>query len=301
MVRIVDRRTPGVGSGSVSVAVCQLAPRLGEVAGNVARAVAAAQQAADAGAQLVVLPELVTSGYVFADRDELRPAAQPLTGDAVSTLASVARDRDIILVAGVAERDGDRLFNSAVLLDRTGLRAVYRKVHLWNGEGNLFAHGKEPAPVVDTDVGRIGVMVCYDLEFSEWTRMTALSGADIICAPVNWPVSSEPEPMEPIHVRSAAAANRVFIAVADRVGPERGVDWLGGSAVFDPRGRVLVAAEQDGAEQILLASCEPAAARDKRVGDHNDVFRDRRPQLYLGLDAAAPPHSSGPGMGPDDE
>jgi predicted amidohydrolase len=271
------------------VAVCQIAPVLGDVEGNLARATAAVRAAAAEGARVVVLPELFTTGYVFLHADEVRPLAEPVGGPTLRSMAALAAECDLVIVGGWAELDDTgRLRNSAFLVDPTGLRAVYRKAHLWDNEVNIFVPGDELPPVVDTAVGRIAVVVCYDIEFPEWTRTAALRGADLLCVPTNWPATATPSgerPEEVIHAQAAALANRMFVAVCDRVGRERDVEWAGGSAVIAPDGYPLALAEAGGGEQILLARCDLALARDKTSNTHNDALRDRRPALYRLLTA----------------
>lgn len=273
------------GRDGVAVAVCQLSPRIGEVDGNLARMVKAVESAALAGARLVVLPELATTGYVFQDEQEARRLAEPLDGPSTRRLADAAAELDLVVVAGLAELEGDRLYNSAVVVDRTGLRAAYRKTHLWDGEKEIFVPGQEVPPVVETELGRVGVVICYDLEFPELMREVALRGADIVCAPTNWPAEPRPEgerPAEVVRVQASAAVNRVFVAVADRTGRERGVEWVSGSAIVAPDGYPLALAET-ASEQVLVAHCCLGDARNKRVSPRNDVLADRRPELYAGL------------------
>lgn len=278
---------------TVDVAVCQLAPVLGDVEGNVSRAVAAVREAVRGGASVVVLPELVTTGYVFADVAEVEAVAEASSGPSVSAFvevaASCAREhgRAVVVVGGFAERDESGVLrNSAFVVDATGLRAVYRKVHLWDRERSLFVPGTAPPPVVETDVGRIGVCVCYDLEFPEWTRTVGLAGADLLCAPTNWPAVPRPageRPVEVVRAQATASVDRMFVAVCDRVGRERGVDWVGGSAVVDPSGYPLALAVQDGTVQTLVASCRLSDAREKGTSAVNGVVADRRPELYSAL------------------
>jgi predicted amidohydrolase len=271
----------------VAVACCQLGPKIGELEHNRAQALAAIEAAARDGAQVVVLPELCNSGYVFADADEARRLAEPVDGETVSGWARLARALDLVVVAGFCELDpSGAVRNSAVLADREGARAVYRKAHLWDREGLVFTPGSEPPPLVDTAAGRIGVMVCYDLEFPEWVRLAALKGAELICAPVNWPAARHPageRPGEVVRVQAAAASNRVFIAACDRVGEERGVDWIGGSVIVDVDGFPVAGPASSDRTVTLIARCRLEDARDKRLNEHNDVLADRRPELYGGL------------------
>lgn len=269
---------------TVRVAVCQLAPVLGDPGGNLDRALRAVAAAADRGARIVVLPELVTSGYVFADEAEARRAAQPADGPAVTALARAARDRGLVVCFGFPELDEEgRLRNSAVLADPGGVRAIYRKVHLWDREKEIFLAGDAPPPVVETELGRIGLVICYDLEFPEWLRLAALRGAQLVCAPVNWPAEPRPpgeRPIEMVRVQASASVNRMFLAIADRTGTERGVEWVSGSLIVGPHGFPLAMADPAKGEQILVADCDLAAADDKRISPRNDVLADRRPHLY---------------------
>ena len=255
---------------------------IGDLEGNRARAAAAVSEAADRGAALVVLPELCTSGYVFADADEARTMAEPADGPTAAGWHELARRHGVVIVGGVCESDEDgALRNSAIVVDRDGLRAVYRKTHLWDREKLIFVAGDAPPPVVETDAGRIGLAVCYDIVFSELIRGLAVGGADVIAVPTNAPVLGPvawPLAMELIVAMAAAHINRVYIAQADRTGDERGVEWVGASAIVDVTGELLVG-PLDG-PGLLLAEIDIARARDKRWGERNDVLADRRPELY---------------------
>jgi predicted amidohydrolase len=271
----------------VAVACCQLGPRIGEPDHNRALAREAVERAARGGAQVIVLPELCSSGYVFADADEARRLAEPADGPTVSEWADIARSLGVVIVGGFCELDPDGLVrNSAVLVDSEGVRAIYRKAHLWDREGLVFTAGSDPPPVVDTTFGRIGVMVCYDLEFPEWVRVAALEGADLLCAPVNWPAVPRPDgerPGEVVRVQAAASTNRIFIAACDRIGNERGVDWIGGSVIVDVDGFPLAGPAASEDTVTVVARCALDAARDKHLNERNDVFLDRKPELYGAL------------------
>lgn len=282
----------------VTVACAQVALTVGDAGANRRTTVAAIERAAEAGARIVVLPELANSGYVLRDADEAaglaEPADGPAPGPTVAAWTDAARRHDLVVVGGVCERDPDgRVRNSAVLIDSTGVRAVYRKAHLWGREAELFVPGDAPPPVVPTAFGMIAVLVCYDLEFPEWVRLAALGGAELLCAPVNWPYYPRPageRPAEVVRVQADAAVNRMFVAACDRVGPERGTDWVGGSVVTDPDGFPL-AGPHPGEERLLLAPVRLAEARDKRIGERNDVLADRRPELYGPVVASTPPQA----------
>ncbi|MGW9213114.1 nitrilase-related carbon-nitrogen hydrolase [Embleya sp. NPDC055664] len=273
------------GDATETVVACaQLALSVGDIEGNRRTALAAIERAAAAGADVIVLPELTNSGYVMRDAAEAADYAEPVNGPTVTGWREATRRLGVIVVGGFAERDADgAIRNSAVLVDASGVRACYRKAHLWGREGELFVPGDALPPVVQTDAGRIGVLVCYDVEFPEWVRTATLRGADLLCAPVNWPYAPRPageRPAEDVRVQANAAVNRVFVAACDRAGPERGTSWVGGSIIVDPDGFPLAGPPAEDAEHLLLARCRLTEARDKRIGAHNDVFADRRPELY---------------------
>src|SRR3984957_8401816 len=230
-------------TGAVVVAVAQLALTVGDLDANRKAASAAVAEAAAAGARLVVLPELSDTGYVFSGADEARILASPAAS--AVTLREwhwLAGRHNLAIAGGFCELGPDgKLYNSAAVVDASGTRAVYRKAHLWDAEKKIFTPGDDAPPVVALPFGNVGLMICYDLEFPEWVRLAALSGADLIAAPVNWPASASPPPpgeraAEVVSVQAAAAVNGVFIAVADRCGTERGAGWVGGSVIVASRG-----------------------------------------------------------------
>ncbi|GAA4220779.1 putative amidohydrolase [Streptosporangium album] len=270
-----------------SVACCQITLAVGDPDANRAAGLRAVERAAAAGARVVVLPELANSGYVFRDPAEAAELAEPLDGPTVEGWAACARRNGLIMVGGLCERDEDGLVrNSAVLVDESGVRAVYRKAHLWDREKTVFTPGDELPPVIETPVGRIGALVCYDLEFPEWVRTVALRGADLLCVPTNWPLSPRPEgerPAEVVRAQASAAVNRMFVAACDRTGPERGVAWVGGSVITDADGFPLAGPRPRYDEGLLIAECRLGDARNKRISEHNDVHADRRPELYRSI------------------
>lgn len=269
---------------SITIACCQVAPKIGDLAYNRKLTERVIRTAASRDAQVVVLPELVQSGYLFADRGEALSSSESTDGPTLRLWEALARELEIVIVAGFCERlEGDGVANSAAMIDAQGLRAVYRKAHLWDAENSIFSAGNAPPPVVETAFGRIGMMICYDLEFPEWVRLPALAGAELLCAPVNWPDGPRPEterPAEVIRVQANASVNRMFIAACDRHGHERGVGWVQGSVIVDADGYPLTGPTELAGEQILLATMNLAEARNKRISDQNDLHRDRRPQLY---------------------
>src|SRR5262249_26844375 len=183
----------------VRIACCQIAPEVESPGASTALARESIAGAVSRGADIVLLPELCTSGYVFRSVDEARAAATPADGDLLHGWAEEAARGDALVVGGFCELASDgRLFNSSALVGRNGVLAVYRKMHLWNEECHWFTPGDSPAPVVATRHGSIGLAVCYDLEFPELTRGLALQGARLIALPTNWPRDDEPPDGRPV-------------------------------------------------------------------------------------------------------
>lgn len=245
----------------------------------------AIREAAVQGARLIVLPELCTTGYRFESAAEARDLAQPAAGGALDDWIEEADRADAVIVGGFAEIDErGSLYNSAALVEGSGVMTVYRKTHLWDFEREVFQAGFEPAPVVETPIGRVGVSVCYDLFFPELTRALALRGADIVVVPTNAPsATAGADARDTIGVciaRAAAHVNRVFVAVCDRYGEERGQRWVGRSTIVEPDGELIAGPPGDRA-CTLLADCDLTVSRDKRwTGTSNDALGDRRPDLY---------------------
>lgn len=267
--------------------VCQqLAPEVGRLRGNVDLATDAIADSLADGADLIVLPELVTSGYVFRSDAEVRAAALPMDSGHFDTWRGLVEPADAVMVAGFPELGpGGAVYNSAVVIDAEGVLAVYRKAHLWGEEKRWFTPGSDPPPVVSTRVGRVGVLICYDLEFPETVRDLAIRGAEIVAIPTNWPMHPAPGGERPALMGNAMVAarlSRVFLACCDRAGTERGIDWTGGSCVVDPEGWVLAERPARDAGPVA-AEVDLALARDKAVGPRNDVLGDRRPELYGSL------------------
>lgn len=269
---------------TVRVVCQQLAPRIADADYNRRLSAEAIRDAAALGAQVVVLPELMQSGYVFHDRQEAFEVSEPVDGPTLKLWKTLASELGIIVVAGFCERlDDGQVANSAALVEPGGRLTVYRKAHLWDREKLIFTPGAEPPPVVETAVGRIAVMICYDLELPEWVRLPALAGADLLCAPVNWPDAPRPageRPGEIVRVQANAAVNRIFIAACDRHGEERGVGWVGGSVIVDADGYPQAGAVSCQQQQRLVADLQLTQASNKHISEHNHVHQDRRPTLY---------------------
>jgi predicted amidohydrolase len=281
---------PRVEAQSVRIAACQVSLRVGDMEQNRATAADAVTRAALAGAQIVVLPELTPSGYVFRDAAEVRSLSEPPDGPTAAQWHDLAVRHEIVIVGGFSELGSDGLlYNSAMLVDPSGVRAVYRKAHLWDAESDFFTPGSEPPPVVKTSYGAVAMLICYDVEFPEWVRLPALAGAELLAVPTNWPAEPVPASERSIltaNVQVQAFANRIFIAAACRCGAERGVEWTGGSVIAGHDGYPVAGpASTTGPAgiaqpELLVADCDLNLARNKATGPRNDAHADRRPAIY---------------------
>ena len=259
----------------MKVAVVQSEPRFGRVRENLDGAL---ETLSSVDADLFVFPELALSGYLFESAAEARELAQEPQAPEFDALAEAARSRGASVVIGFAERSGDDLFNSSMLLAADGRMEVYRKIHLFDSEKEIFLPGNEPAKVVEVGGVWIGMMICFDWIFPELARSLALDGADILCHSANLVLPYCQDAMI-----TRCLENRVFAATANRVGTEAraGVEltFTGRSEIVAPDGQVLVRAS-DGMQEVLVADIDPAAAREKWVTPKNHVHEDRRPELY---------------------
>ncbi|HVC23190.1 MAG TPA: nitrilase-related carbon-nitrogen hydrolase [Candidatus Dormibacteraeota bacterium] len=279
----------------LKLAVCQYAPELGDPEGNASRGAAWITRAATAGAKLIVLPELASSGYAFASDAEAAAAAGDIASPTLARWAESCREQGVYVVAGFCERSGDQRFNSAALLGPEGVLGVYRKAHLFYDEQTYFQPGDSGFPVFDLPFGRIGILICYDVWFPEAARVLALAGAQLICVPTNWVANFRRQVADDRgwvmgNYASVAVAtqNQVFVAAADRIGRERDVEFIGASCIVGPEGWLLAGPAARSQEVLLLADVDlsQAVARKQRT-PRNHTFGDRRPDLYSSLGAPA--------------
>ncbi|WP_200524913.1 nitrilase family protein [Burkholderia pseudomallei] len=261
-------------------------PRVGEKRENVARSIHYIEEAARSGASLVVLPELANTGYVFADREEAFALAEDLAnGETAQAWADVAQRLGVHVVAGIAEREGKRLYNAAILMGPSGLIGTYRKLHLWGNENLFFEPGNLGVPVFDTPLGRVSIAICYDGWFPEVYRLAATQGADIVCVPTNWvPIPGQPADrpaMATTLTMAAAHSNGLMIACANRIGTERGQPFIGQSLIVGGGGWPLAGPASQDQEEILYAAIDLQRTRSGRtLNAFNHVLRDRRTDVY---------------------
>ncbi|MFA4647135.1 nitrilase [Pyrococcus kukulkanii] len=260
----------------VKVGFVQMNPELLSLDKNYSKAEKLIREAKKLGAQLVVLPELFDTGYNFETREEVFEVAQPIPeGETTSFLMDVAWDLEIYIIAGTAEKDGRNLYNSAVVVGPRGYLGKYRKVHLFYREKYFFEPGNLGFRVFDLGFLKVGVMICFDWFFPESARTLALKGADVIAHPANLVMPYAPRAM-PIR----ALENRVYTITADRVGEERGLKFIGKSLIASPRAEILAMASET-EEEVGVVDIDLSIARNKRLNELNDIFKDRRPDYYF--------------------
>jgi N-carbamoylputrescine amidase len=256
-------------------------------AANLARSLQVARELFSQGAQVVVLPELIVPGYGW-DAGLIGSLAEPLEGETVTAWSALAREFDGYLAGGFAERDGDHIYNAAVLVGREGIVLHYRKLHLFAREKDVFAPGDRGLPVASTPHGRIGICVCYDLRFVETLRILALRDAELVCVPTAWVAGFDEERWDAGGLAPQARGvllqanlDQVFVACASQAGEHGGPIFLGSSLVADPRGRCVLgplAGDREDAAIAELDLGEVVLARDR--GNGVLPRDDRRTDVY---------------------
>ena len=251
-------------------------PSFGRTDENLERGLALAEHV---GADLVVLPELWSTGYVFSSRAELAGLAEdPESGATALALKAAAKRTKRHYIAGFAEVSHGRYYNSAMLVGPSGVRTVYRKLHLFEREGEWFERGDLPLSVHTVGAAKVGLMICYDWRFPEVARVLSLQGADVIAHPSNLVF---PGAQDAMLVRSME--NRVYTVTANRTGTEKRpggtVPFTGRSQIVDAKGDVLVrASKRDASAQA--ADLDLSIARDKALTSRTQLFAPRRPEMY---------------------
>jgi len=261
----------------MKVGYVQFKPLFGEKK-NIKTILKLLKEGANMEADLLVLPELCNTGYVFKSTEEIKDLSETVPeGHTTRILTSLAKDANLYIVAGLCERKDNRFFNSAVLVGPEGFIAVYRKAHLFNEEKRWFSPGDSPFEVYEIASARIGMMICFDWAFPEVVRILALKGAQIVCHPSNLIL-----PYCQKALLGAVVQNRVFIITANRLGVERGVKFTGMSQVLSPTMEILASSGRT-REEVRVVEIDPKEADSKRISNHNDLWSDRRIDLYQPL------------------
>jgi predicted amidohydrolase len=252
----------------------------GDVAANLAWLERSARAAAGEGARLLVAPEMALTGYAIG-AEAVRRRAEPVDGPSARAAAAIAERHGVALCYGYPEAGPDgRVHNAALLLDRDGRTlANHRKTHLYGDiDRSVFAPGDGDVPTVaELDGTRVGLLICYDVEFPENARLLALAGVELLLVPTALmaPYDFVPGPL----VATRAYENQVFLAYANRCGAEGELTYLGRSCVVGPDGRDL--ARAGGGEELVVADLDPdLLAASRRL---NTYLADRRPEAYVGI------------------
>jgi predicted amidohydrolase len=265
--------------GQMRIAVFQGPQQGGDPARNLNLLERSARQAAAAGARLLVCPEMFLTGYAIGPA-AVAARAEPVDGPSAARAAGIARATGVALLYGYPERGGDgRVYNAAQLVDRDGRRlANHRKTHLFGTlDRDAFAPGQGPPTLAEVDGLKLGVLICYDVEFPENVRLLALQGAALVAVPTAnmAPYTFVCRALVP----ARAYENHLFLAYANRCGHEDELEYLGQSCIVGPDGTDLARAGPG--EEMILADVDPARIAD--WSRNNPYLADRRPELYGGL------------------
>lgn len=256
---------------AITAAAVQFNIAFGEVETNLAKALSGLRRVAAAGARLAVLPEMWSTGYDYKRLAEL--AEQ--TPQVLEAVAQLSAETGLVVVGSLAEKAGERIFNTAYVIDRGELVGSYRKLHLFSlMREDRFLGAGDASLVVPTSVGRLGLAICYDLRFPELFRKLALEGAEILCLPAEWPKPRQ-EHWRTL-LRARAIENQLFVIACNCCGVQGKLDFFGMSLLIAPRGEIL--AEGGAVDTELLASFDPREMADYR--SQIPCYRERRPDIY---------------------
>ncbi|HEY5327419.1 MAG TPA: nitrilase-related carbon-nitrogen hydrolase [Mucilaginibacter sp.] len=268
----------------LNISLVQFTPGLGNPVYNLQQ-IAGLLQGTET--DIIVLPELCTTGYSFLSKEEALGAAEGPEGESVAFFKRLAEDYKAMVIAGFAEKSGDKVYNSALIALPGGELKVYRKTHLFFREKQCFEKGDSGFFVVQHSFYdcKVGVMICNDWRYPEAARSLALLGADVIACPSNLVTD-----VWRIGMPARALENKVYVAVTNRCGTEtrqledgstQTLTFTGGSALYNFTGETI---EQAGKteQRVITLQIDPLLTRDKSFNAFNDLLKDRRPGLYIG-------------------
>lgn len=259
----------------MKIAVYQLPGTPLDVAANIASLARQAEAAAEQGARLLIAPEMILSGYDIGAQ-AIAERAEAADGASARAIAELARVHQLAILYGYPERDGEKIYNAVQLIDRDGSRlANYRKTHLFSDiDRDAFSPGDQATVIAELEGWRVGLLICYDVEFPETVRRLALAGADFVAVPT---AVMQPYDFVASHmVPTRAVENQVFIAYVNRCGVENGLEYIGLSCVVGPDGSDLARAQRD---EVLITAVLERELIDKWRAHYN-YMEDRRPALY---------------------
>jgi predicted amidohydrolase len=256
---------------SIHAAAIQFNVKQGDVDANLAYVREALTRAAAQGANLAVLPEMWSSGFSYRNLNELALRTQGI----VDELLELSKRLKLVIIGSMPEPNGDKVFNALYVLDNGSLAGVYRKMHLFSllGEERAFSSG-ESWLLAETSLGKVGVIICYDLRFPELSRRLAVEGAQVICVPAQWPKPRQ-EHWRTL-LRARAMENQLFIVACNACGIIGKLDFFGMSMIIDAKGEVLAEAGEHEGE--VTASLDMRVMTDWRA--QIPCFNDRKPECY---------------------
>ncbi len=262
----------------MKVSVVQFAPELFNRQYNIEKMIEYVELI---NSDIIIFPELSTSGYYFLDFRELFPFSERFNGETYKIFQELSSKKNTIIIYGFPELEADKIYNSAILIfPDSKYSAIYRKTHLFYKEKFCFSEGNTGFFVIDYKEWdlKIGCMICYDWRFPEAARTLGLKGADLIVCPSNLVTK-----VWRLAMPTRALENKVYLAIANRIGSEsRDNDTLlfnGQSVIYDYNGSIL--AEADNSSNLIIsAEIKPFETRDKSFNQFNDINKDRRPEYY---------------------
>lgn len=256
---------------TINAAAIQFTVQQGDVDANLSYVREALARVAGQGANLAVLPEMWSSGFDYRNLNALALR----TAGIVEELLELSRRLKLVIVGSLPEPNGDKVFNTIYLVDNGVLAGVYRKIHLFSllGEDRAFSGGDRWL-LADTSLGKIGVIICYDLRFPELSRRLAVEGAQVICVPAQWPKPRQ-EHWRTL-LRARAIENQLFVVSCNACGIIGKLDFFGMSMIINPKGEILAEAGEEQGE--ISAGLEMREMIDWRA--QIPCFSDRRPECY---------------------
>jgi len=268
----------------IRIAGVQFPPKKLKVEENLSTIVGYIEELAGKNVQLIIFPECSLTGYAL-DKSEVKEVAEATPGPSTETIQEACRKHSVYAIIGLVEKEDVRIYNAAVMIGPKGIAAKYRKTHLpYQGVDRYVSQGHNPYEPSVTDIGKIGILICYDLFFPETVRALTLMETELIVVPTNW---AEGVQFYTDHmVISRALENHINLAAINRVGKEGGFKFYGKSKIVDPSGKILTTASNDTA--TLLANVNMDEPHNKKIvripGEWEvDILNDRRPELYGSL------------------
>jgi len=255
----------------IQAAAIQFTVKQGDVDANLAYVREALPRVAGQGANLAVLPEMWSSGFAYRNLNELALRTKGI----VEELLELSARHKLVIVGSMPEPNGDKVFNTVYVADNGRLSGVYRKIHLFSllGEDRAFSGG-DSWLLAETTIGKVGVIICYDLRFPELSRRLAVEGAQVICVPAQWPKPRQ-EHWRTL-LRARAIENQLYVVACNACGTIGKLDFFGMSMIIDPKGELLAEAAENEGE--IFAALDMQGMNDWRA--QIPCFSDRKPDFY---------------------